>query len=115
MRQNRKVQGLLDRKLADPVYRRRFERAYAAFELEVQILNALEKKGWSYNDLAKAMHTSKGNISRDLSAGKINSATVSRIVRIGQALGMVFLPLFIPRQREKEVLAKLQELVVAQA
>src|SRR5258707_582487 len=93
-----KVIGQLNRELQDPAYRARFEKEYAVFRLEMQILVAMEKRGWTYSDLAKAVGTSKGNISRDLAGGKINSATVPRLVRIGEALGLRFLPLFIPEK-----------------
>lgn len=109
----RRVKGLLERKLEDPNYRKRFEQGYAAFELEVQILNALEQKGWTFADLAKVMHTAKSNISRDLSGGGIHSATISRLVKMGKALGFKFLPLFVPEKKEKEVLPKIHKLVTA--
>lgn len=106
-----KRKGLLERKLENAHDRQRFEAGYAAFTLEVQILQALEKKHWTYEDLAKALHTQKSNISRDLGAGKINSATVSRLAKIGEALGLKFLPLFISEKQEKTILPKLQALV----
>ncbi|HAH06266.1 MAG TPA: hypothetical protein DCM05_07015 [Elusimicrobia bacterium] len=115
MKPKNRIKGLLRRKLEDPGYRERFERSYAAFTLEVQILNALEEKGWSYSDLAKALHTRKSNISRDISAGRINRATVFRLAKIGEALGLLFLPLFIPKAREQVVLAGLHRLVAAKA
>lgn len=108
-----KAKGLLERKLENPDYRRRFEAGYAEFQLEVQILNALEKKHWTYSDLARALHTQKSNISRDLGAGKINSATVSRLAKIGEALGLKFLPLFVPEKQEQAVLTKLRMWVKA--
>lgn len=113
MRTKTKVMGQLNRQLQDPVYRKRFEKGYALFKLEIQILLAMEKRGWTYDDLAKAVGTSKGNISRDLSGGKINSATVSRLVRIGEALGLRFIPVFVPEKSADEVASKIQELVAA--
>lgn len=108
-----KAKGLLNRKLEDPVFRKRFEQGYAAFQLEVQILTAMEKKGWSLTDLAKALHTQKSNISRDLMAGGINSASVSRLAKIGAVLGLQFLPLFVPVQDGKSLIPKIQKLVRA--
>ena len=106
-----RVKGLLERKLEDAGRRKRFEDAYSSFQLEVQILNAMEKKGWTFADLAQALGTHKSNISRDLSAGRINSATVSRLVRIGAVLGLQFLPLFVPKQAGKDIVPKIQQLV----
>jgi len=108
-----KVAGYLNRKLQDPVYRDRFEKEYAVFQLEVQILLAMEKRGWTFTDLAKAVGTSKGNISRDLSGGRINSATVTRLTRIADALGLRFLPLFVPKMTDAELELKIRALLVA--
>ena len=106
-----RVKGLLERKLEDAGRRKRFDDAYSAFQIEVQILNAMEKKGWTFADLAQALGTHKSNISRDLSAGRINSATVSRLVRSGAVLGLQFLPLFIPMQAGKDVMPKIQKII----
>ncbi|MBI4064096.1 MAG: hypothetical protein HY401_07335 [Elusimicrobia bacterium] len=106
---DKKPQSLLDKKLADPAFRKRFETGYAAFELEVQILKALEKKKWTYQNLAKASGTSKSNISRDLSKGAIRKASLERINRIVQALGYGFIPLLVPLNREHQLLGRLQK------
>ena len=111
MKKANRVKSLLERKLENPAYRKRFEKGYAAFELEVQILNALEEKGWTFDDLARRIGTNKSNISRDLSAGGIKSARVSRLARMGEALGLRFVPLFIPQSREKEVFNKIHRIV----
>ena len=105
--------GQLNRKLEDPVYRARFDEGYFGFQIEVQILLSMEKKGWSFADLARAVGTQKSNISRDLSNGGINSATVSRLYRIAEALGLQFLPIFVPKRMGKDVLPKIQKLVAA--
>jgi len=99
--------------MADPAYRARFEREYPEFVLEVQMLKALERKRWTYDDLAKAMHTSKGNISRDLSAGGIRAASLPRLRRMAEALGMEFVPLLIDRRRERSILPRIRALAYA--
>ena len=111
MRNRHKVKGLLERKLEDPKHKKQFEEGYAAFELEVQILNALEEKGWTLSDLAREMHTSKSNISRDLSAGGIHSATISRIIKMAEVLGLKFHPLFVPRKKERNILLQIHRLL----
>jgi len=108
-----KMKSILDKKMEEPAYRKRFEQRYPLFKLEVQILNAIEEKGWTLTDLAKAMHTHKGNISRDLSAGRIRSATLSRIVKIGDALGLVFFPLFVSEKKGNSILPKIHKLLAA--
>lgn len=113
MKKKTKVIGQLNRELLDPVYRDRFEKEYALFELEVQILLAMEKRGWSNADLAKAVGTSKGNISRDLGGGGINSATVKRLTRIADALEMRFLPLFVPKKDAARLAPKIHALMTA--
>jgi hypothetical protein len=108
-----KVIGYLNRKLQDPVYRERFDREAALFRIEMQILIALEDRGWSYADLAKAVGTSKGNISRDLSGGGVNSATVKRLTRIADALGLRFMPLFVPKKSAAKLAPKIRALLAA--
>lgn len=113
MKTKPKVVGYLNRKLQDPAYRERFERESALFKLEVQILLAMEDRGWTYADLARAVGTSKGNISRDLTGGRINSATVKRLTRIADALGLRFLPLFVPKRTDAELAPKIRALLAA--
>ena len=108
-----KAKSLIEKKLADPEYRKNFEKEYAAFKLEAQILTALEEKGWTYSDLAKATHTSKSNVSRDLKAGGILAASFSRIGRIADALGMTLVALLIPKESERFILPRIEELVRA--
>ena len=110
MQKNRK-KTLFEKRMADSNFKQRFEKEYPLFKLEVQILNALEKKGWTYSKLAKAMGTSKSNISRDLSAHGIRSATVSRLVKMAQVLDSDFIPLVIPQSKEVEILSKIQKFV----
>lgn len=107
----KRVTSLIERKLQNKEYRARFERNYPTFMLEVQILKALEEKGWSYEDLAKALGTSKSNISRDLAAGGIRSATLKRISRIAEALEMELVPILVSQSNEKRILPKLYSLI----
>ena len=110
MRNKAKVKGLLERELEDPRVRARFEREYHLFTIEVQILNALEDKGWTFKDLADAMGTHKSNISRDLNGG-LRSASLSRIVRMGEVLGLTFHGIFIPKKKDKAFSRKLPALL----
>src|SRR3989338_2708610 len=96
------LKSQMERDLENPAYRKKFEEGYELFKLEVQILNALEKKGWSYSDLAKIMHTKVSNISRDLTGGKIHFATVARLVKMADALDAKFLPLFVPKKGQRK-------------
>jgi transcriptional regulator with XRE-family HTH domain len=106
-----KAKSLLERELENEQFRRAYEEGYEAFQLETQILYALEKKRWTYTDLAKATNTSKSNVSRDLSAGKILSASFSRIGRIADALGMKLVGLLIPKEQLSFVLPQIEALV----
>jgi len=105
-----RIKSLLERKMKDPTYRSRFERNYPAFTLEVQILKAMERKDWTYGDLAKALATSKSNVSRDLSAGGIRSASLPRLARMAEVLDMEFVPLMIEQKRRKKIYPKICEL-----
>ena len=122
-----KAESLLERKLMRPAYRARFERNYPAFVLEVRLLRALERKGWTFERLARALHTSKSNISRDLSAGGIRTASLPRrlapwigarrrqaslprLAKMAEALDMEFIPLLVSQKKERTILPKIQEL-----
>lgn len=113
MKRKWRVKSQLERDLENPAYRKRFEEDYEAFKVEVQLLLALERKHWSYSDLARAVGTQKSHISRDLKGGGIQSASLARIARMAEALGMKFLPIMINRNQEKTILPKLQKLVTA--
>jgi len=111
MKNRNQSKGLLAKKLRDPEYRKLHEERYAAFKIEAQILLALEKKGWSYSDLANATDTYKSNISRDLKAGGILSASFSRINKIAEALGMKLIALLVPIEHVQYILPKFEELI----
>ena len=106
-----KAKGLIERKLEDPEYKKRHDERYAAFKLEAQILYALEEKNWTYSDLAKATGTAKSNVSRDLKAGGILAASFYRINKIADALGMKLVALLIPKESERYILPRIEELV----
>ena len=106
------VKGLIERKLENPEYRKRFEKEHEIFKLEVQLLLALERRGLTYEQLAKELHTSKGNISRDLQGG-ISSAKLGRIQRMADALGLAFIPVMLPKGKLQAFLPKLERLVAA--
>ncbi len=108
-----KVKSLLERKKGNPDYRKRHEESYELLKLGIQILNILEKKHMTYSDLAKAMHTQKSNISRDLKGGGIKNASLSRIQKIADAIGMKFLPIFLPKRKANDLLPKIHRLVMA--
>ncbi|MDO8803291.1 MAG: hypothetical protein Q7R35_02575 [Elusimicrobiota bacterium] len=103
--------SLIETKMEDSEYKKRHNRTYNAFKLEAQILYAIEKKGWTYSDLAKVTHTNKSNISRDLRAGGILSASFSRITRIAEALEMKLVTLLIPQEKEQYLLQRIEDIV----
>lgn len=107
------VRGLLARKMEDSEYRRRHEESYELFKLEVQLLNALEQKHMTYGDLAEILHTSKSNICRDLKAGGIQKASLSRIIKMAEVLGLKFFPVCISDKKVREALPVIRKLVAA--
>ena len=113
MRNKRKFKSLIDREMENPKFRKLFEQEYEALKLEIQILTALERQELTYSDLAKALHTSKSNISRDLKGGGISTATLARVFKIAEAIGMRFIPLLVPKKKEKNILPKIQRLLAA--
>jgi len=110
MKIENRVRGMLAKKLETPEFSKRFQEGYEAFELEVQILNTLEAKGWSYSKLAEATQTSKSNVSRDLNGGGLLSATLSRIRRMADALGMRLVMLLIPKDQAQFIIPKLEDI-----
>lgn len=113
MKHKREAQGLLARKMEDAAYHKRHEESYELFKLEVQLLNALEKKHWTYSDLARAMGTQRSAISRDLRGRGLQKASMDRIARMAEALGLRFVAFCIAESRAKEALPMIQRLVAA--
>lgn len=111
MSDKNRTKGLITKKLENSEYQKRHNERYPAFKLEAQILVALERKGWSYADLAKVANTYKSNISRDLRAGGILTASLARINKIADALGMKLITLLIPKNAEDFIVPKIEELV----
>lgn len=107
------VKGLIERKLENPEYRRRFEEEHELFKLEVQLLTALERQGMTYEELAKRIHTSRSHISRDLRQGGISSAKLGRIRKMADALGLAFIPLVLPKRKVSQILPRLERLLAA--
>lgn len=113
MKRKRNVKSQLAKDLEDPEYRKRFEADYEAFKLEVQFLLAMERKHWSYSDLARAVGTQKSHISRDLKAGGLASASISRIAKMAEALGLRFVPLCVSEKKIKQALPVIKKLASA--
>ena len=113
MKSKKRAKSLFDREMEDPAYRKRHEESYELFKIEVQLLNALERKHWSYSDLARVLHTHKNTISRDLKGGNLRAVSIGRITKMAEALGLKFFPLCIPKQKAKRVLPVIDNLVTA--
>ena len=105
--------GLLARKMANPAYRQRHEESYELLKLEVQLLTALEKKHWTYADLAKVMGTQKSAISRDLKGRGLSSASMARVAKMAEALGLRFFPFCVAESQFKRAFPIIQKLVAA--
>lgn len=113
MKNKAKPRGLLARKMADPAYRKRHEESYELLKLEVQLLDALERKHWTYADLARVMHTQKSAISRDLRGGGLRSASMARVAKMAEALGLRFFSFCIAENKASRVLPVIRRLVTA--
>lgn len=109
----RKFKTIMEQEMEDPEFRKLFEEGWPAFQLEVQILNALERKHWSYSHLAKVLHTQKSAISRDLKGGGLRSASISRIAKMADVLGLKFFPLCVSEKKVKDALPVIKKLVAA--
>ena len=113
MKNKGKTRGLLARKMDDPVYRKRHEESYELLKLEVQLLNALEKKHWTYADLARVMHTQKSAISRDLKGGGLRSASMARVAKMAEALGLRFFSFCVPESKASRFLPAIRRMAAA--
>lgn len=102
------MKGMLNRKLEDPKVRAEFEHRQRFFKLEVQILNALEDKGWTYQDLAKASGTYPQNVWRDLKNGGLHKASLDRVARYAEALGLHVHHFLLSPQQEVRLLPRIQ-------
>ena len=103
------MKGELNRLLEDSEYRKGFERRQEFFRLEVQILLAMEDKDWSFNDLAQATGIHRQNVWRDLKNGGLHKASLDRISRYAEALGLHAHHLLLTTQQEKTLLPKLHK------
>ncbi|GEM_PF-5924760 len=111
-RKKNKVGSLFEREMARRRFRKAYEAEREAFDLEVQILGAMERGEITLAELARMMNVPRSNISRDLSQGRINRATLPRIIEMANAVGADFIPLILPRDPDSRrgVLHKLEEL-----
>lgn len=108
----KKPKSLFEKEMEKKHFKENFEREYQEFKLEMQFLMALEEQGLTYEKFAKKIGSSKGNVSRDLKGHGLEKATIDRVVRMAQALGLEFLPLLLPKDRRQRR-KKLQELLAA--
>jgi hypothetical protein len=113
MKNKEKPRGLLARKNEDPAYRKRHDESYELLKLEVQFLNALEKKHWTYADLARAMHTQKSAVSRDLKGGGLRSASMARVAKMAEALGLRFFSFCVAEEKASGVLPIIKKMATA--
>ncbi|MBK8872231.1 MAG: helix-turn-helix transcriptional regulator [Elusimicrobia bacterium] len=100
--------GTLNRKLEKTQERVAFGIRKHFFQLEVQILLALEDRGWSYEDLAKATGIRRQNIWRDLKNGGLHKASLDRVSRYAEALGLHAYYFLLNTKQEKEILPRLE-------
>ena len=108
-----RVMGLIERKLEKPEYRQHFDDEHNMFKLEVQLLLALERHGLTHAQLARMLHISQRRITRTLCQGGISSAKLSQIQRMGDVLGLAFVPVMLPKAKLQAFLPKLERLVAA--
>ncbi len=113
MKTKNRVKSLFEREMEEPEFRRLFEETWPAFQIEVQLLNALEQKHWSYADLAKVLHTHKSAISRDLKSGGLRSASIARIAKMAGALGLKFFPLCLSEKEANRILPMIKRAAAA--
>lgn len=92
---------LFDKEMERPSFRERFGEHKEGLKLELQILEALEERGMTYDDFAKLLGTKKSNVSRDLKGKGLRSATLKRVEAMAKALGYDFIPLLLPKDQKE--------------
>lgn len=110
-KKKRKFSSLYEKEMSKPSFKKAFEDSYPRFKIEVQLLNELEKHGLSYIEFAQAIGTQKSNISRDLKGGGIHHVTLNRLKKMASALNCIFIPLIIPKEKEDEILPRIEKIV----
>ncbi|OGR87008.1 MAG: hypothetical protein A3A86_04725 [Elusimicrobia bacterium RIFCSPLOWO2_01_FULL_60_11] len=107
------MKGMLNQKLENPKYKAGFEHSQRFFKLEVQILLALEDRGWSYEDLAKATGIHRQNIWRDLKNGGLHKASLDRVAHYAEALGLHAYHFLLNPKQERKILPRLEKALIA--
>lgn len=98
---NKKQKTLFEKEMENSRFKSAFEQERTEFELELQMLQALEDSGLIYEDFAKKVGTSKGNVSRDLRVGGLKKASLDRIQRMAAALNMDCITILLPKSPRK--------------
>jgi hypothetical protein len=103
--------SLFEQEMRNPDFRKRYENEHEGFALEVQFLNLLESGQINLAEFARRMRVPRANITRDLSQRGIRKATLPRVSRMANAVDAEFVPVILPRNREKrrDVIRRLEE------
>jgi transcriptional regulator with XRE-family HTH domain len=96
-----KAKTLFERELEKPGFREKYFRERTEFQLELQILRALEERNYTYEEFAEKIGSTKGNISRDLKSRGLGKASIERIQKMAEALDLEFVPLLLPKDKKK--------------
>ena len=107
------MKGHLNKKLENPNYQSESKHRQRFFKLEVQILLALEDRGWTYEDLAKVTGIHKQNIWRDLKNGGLHRASLERISRYAEALGLHAYHILLISKQEKKFIPQIEKALLA--
>ncbi|MBI4402905.1 MAG: helix-turn-helix domain-containing protein [Deltaproteobacteria bacterium] len=105
-----KPKKLFEKEMKKKIFKKNYWKDRELFKLELQFLKALEESGLTYEQFAKLIGSSKGNIARDLKSYGLGHASVHRIEKMAKALGMEFVPLLLPKDKAKRE-EKLHELL----
>lgn len=100
--------GTLNKKLEDKKEQAVFGARRHFFQMEVQILLALEDRGWTYVDLAKATGIYPQNIWRDLKNGGLHKASLERVSRYAEALGLHAHYFLLNQKQERQMLPRIE-------
>lgn len=111
MKNTKTPNSLFEKEMAKTSFRKNFETGYPFFQIEVQLLNELERNNLTYLEFARLIGTQKSNISRDLRGGGVHHATLDRIKKMANALNCMFIPLIIPKEKGREMLPRIAKII----
>ena len=102
----KKKQSLFNQMMENENFKKKFDEEKQVFEIEYQLAQIMEQYGITQKELAAKLGVDKSVVSKDFS-GALRKAGMKKLQSIADALECDFIPLFVPRDKNKDALSKL--------